>query len=186
MLALFVLYLFTPGASPLQSGHNAVISRPCANSWNSAPVRKRKKRKGEAAELKVSAACIEISSSVLDVQEYLQSYVRKQQWKILNEDLNEDTWNFSLALNKDKLMESTQLDADSSKVNWSSGIAAVQAASTRLPDGFTRTIIRASFRGYGENQDQFAMQREYWDLPSNGKLEAYFVSVLREHFPGSS
>jgi hypothetical protein len=185
MLALFVLYFVAPGASLSRSQKNPVISRPCDRSWNAAPAKKKKKHKGEVEQPGATASCIEISSSVLDVQEYLQSYVRKQQWKILDEDLNEDSWNFSLALGKDSLVESTQPDADSEKVNWSSGIAAVQVTTTRLPDGFTRTIIRANFRGYGENQDQFAMHREYWDLASNGKLEASFASVLKAHFGGS-
>jgi hypothetical protein len=186
MLVLFALYLLAPAASPPQRQQSAVVSRACAANWNAATATRKKKSKRAAANQQTGAACVEISSSALDVQEILQEYVRNLQWKILDEDMNEDFWQFSFALSKEKLVESTKPEVQTDKVAWRSGIAIVQVTTTRLPDGFTRTIIRATFRGYGESEDQFAMQREYWDLPSNGSLEASLVSILKEHFKGTT
>jgi hypothetical protein len=52
----------------------------------------------------------------------------------------------------------------------------------KVAEGFARTVIRVSFRGYGQNADQFAQQREYWGLQSNNNLEASIRSALETHF----
>ena len=150
------------------------------------PVAKRKPPKNAPKGVQDSPACIELSASPFDIQEYLQSFSRDQHWTILEEHVTEESWIFSLTVNKDELLGSTKELSNSEKVQWRSGIALVQISSAALADGFTRTIVRARFRGYGEAADKFAPQREYWELESNGTFEASIVSTLMARFKASS
>ncbi|HKV63104.1 MAG TPA: hypothetical protein VJO16_14410 [Candidatus Acidoferrum sp.] len=95
-----------------------------------------------------------------------------------------DSWTFSLELGGDDLLQDTTEDSKKKRVDWDAGTVRVHVNSARLADGYTRTIIRASFRGYGRNEDQFAMKKEYWELESNNNLENSLVSALQAHFGG--
>jgi hypothetical protein len=123
-----------------------------------------------------------LSLSPLEIQEYLQSHARSQNWKIFEEHLAEDSWTFSLVLSKEELLASTRADSRPNRVEWRSGTALVQISSVQLADNFTRSVVHASFRGYGDNADQFAAQKEYWELASSGSFEAAVASALKAHF----
>ena len=186
MLALFLsvaLPWFSPSfAQDKPSGKSSV--RACPDSWNDG-VRRGKKsppaRKKKIAP-KQSGACIELAFSPLDIQEYLQSYARQKHWLISDDQLNEDSWTFSLDIDHDELLRDTLPDSSQKGVEWKQGAVRVHINTLLLPDGFARTVIYGSFRGYGRNTDQFAVQREYWDLESNNAFENSLVSMLREHF----
>ena len=90
-----------------------------------------------------------------------------------------------MGVTKDELVGSTKAGSNSEKVQWRSGMALVQISSVTLADGFTRTVVRARFRGYGEAADKFAQQRGYWDLESNGTLEESIVSTIKTRFKGA-
>jgi hypothetical protein len=171
-------------AAPQQSPPSKPIVRPCADSWNETQSDTKKNRaKGAKKELKKEpGACIELAFSVLEIQEYLQSYARKERWKLTADRLHEDSWTFSLDLDKDELLRNTSADSNPKRVEWKAGTARMNVNTTELADGFTRTIVRASFRGYGRNQDQFAMQKEYWDLESNNAFENSITSALQIYF----
>lgn len=154
-------------------------ARPCPETRSGAPQPKKGPRKG-AAPATGTASCIELPLSALDVQEYLQAYSREKHWMIVQDQVTEDSWNFSVALTQDELAAATK-DAPQS-VQWRSGIGMVQISSTTLNDGFTRTVVHAHFRRYGESSDQFATQKEYWDLPSNGSFEDSLATALKAHF----
>ena len=156
-------------------------------SWNtSGPEAKKKRPKNSPRELQDAPGCIELSASALEIQEYLQSFSRNQHWTVVQEHVTEDSWIFSLALSKDELVGFTKAGSNSEKVQWRSGVTLVQISSAALADGFTRTIVRARFRGYGEAEDKFAAQREYWELESNGTFEASLVSALMARFKAAS
>ena len=186
MLALFLSVAvpwFSPSfAQDKQSGRPSV--RACPDSWNDG-VRSGKKShptgKKKVAP-KQSGACIELAFSPLNIQEYLQSYARQKHWLITDDQLNEDSWTFSLDIDHDELMRDTLPDASQKGVEWKQAAVRVHINALLLPDGFARTIIYASFRGYGRNTDQFALQREYWDLESSTTFENSLASTLREHF----
>lgn len=177
-----LIWISTAGSQ--QSPPSKPIVRPCADSWNESEWSAKKNRsKGAKKELKKEpGACIELAFSALEIQEYLQSYGRKERWKITADRLNEDSWTFSLDLDKDELLRDTSADSNPQTVEWKGGTARVNVNTAELTDGFTRTIIRARFRGYGRNQDQFAMQKEYWDLESNNAFENSITSALRNYF----
>jgi hypothetical protein len=100
--------------------------------------------------------------------------------------VNEDSWTFSMELDNDQLLRGTTEDSRSRRVEWTGGGVRVHVNTTKLPDGYSRTIVRASFRGYGRSADQFATQKEYWQLESNDNFENSIVSALRSHFTTTS
>jgi hypothetical protein len=186
MVFALVFYLLLPGptALPNQSTSARAVTRACAEGWDgTGPKTKKKLRKHAKEDPQVKgAACIELAFSPLEIQEYLQSYVRSQQWKFGEEHLTEDSWTFSRELGKDELLSFTNKNANLARVNWSGGTALVQVSTVQVAEGFARTVIRASFRGYGQNADQFAQQREYWELESSNNLETSIRSALEAHF----
>jgi hypothetical protein len=181
---LFYLLLPGTGALPNQSTGAGAVTRACAEGWDSTGPKAKKKLPKHAKEdsQDKGAACIELAFSTLEIQEYLQSYVRSQQWKIGEEHLTEDSWSFSRELSKDELLGFTNKNANLARVNWSGGAALVHVSTVQVAEGFARTVIRATFRGYGQNADQFAQQREYWELGSSNSLETSIRSALEAHF----
>jgi hypothetical protein len=181
---LFSLLLSRSAALPGQDAGTRVVARPCAEGWDrNGPEAKKKRPKNTKDDAqKKTAGCVELAFPQLEIQEYLQYYVRSQQWKIGEEHLTEDSWSFSRELSKDELLSFTNKNANLTRVNWSGGEVQVQISTVQVAEGFARTVIHASFRGYGENADQFAQQREYWKLESNNNLETSIRSVLEAHF----
>jgi hypothetical protein len=189
MVIYFLLSLLISGPSGAsnQGTTPSVVARPCAEGWeNAGPAKKKRPKKATGIPQYKSAACIELAIPHLEIQEYLQSYVRSQEWKIGDEHLTENSWTFSRELSKDELMGATSQDTIPARVDWTSGAALVQVSTVQVADGFARTVIRASFRGYGHNADQFAQQREYWELESNGNLETSIRSALKAHFKAAN
>jgi hypothetical protein len=186
MMIYFLFFLLMPEsvAAPNQSTPPSAAARPCEEGWDSvgAHAKKRRPKKAKGIPQNKTAACIELTVPQLEIQEYLQSYVRSQEWKIGEEHLTEDSWTFSRELSKDELLGATSKDTSTAKVKWTGGVAFVHIGTVQVTDGFARTVIRASFRGYGQNADQFAQQREYRELESNGNLESSISSALQAHF----
>jgi hypothetical protein len=190
MMIHLLFYLLMSGsvALPSQNTGASVVARPCAAGWDSSGPEAKKKRPKNAKEepQNKTAACIELALPQLEIQEYLQSYVRSQQWKIGEEHLTQDSWTFSRELSKDELLSATSKNTNAARVDWTGGVALVHISTVQVADGFARTVIRASFRGYGQNADQFAQQREYWELESNNNLETSISSALKAHFKAPS
>jgi hypothetical protein len=175
-------WLSTPPAR--QSPAPKPLVRPCADSWNDSVPNKKKNRSKSSKNqpAKAAGACIELAFSSLDIQEHLQSYARAQQWKITRDQMTEDSWTFSLELDKEELLRDITEEAKSKRVEWTGGTVRVHVNTAQLPDGYARTIIRANFRGYGRNMDQFATHQQYWEMDSNNNFEDSIVTVLRAHF----
>lgn len=171
-------------ASAQQSTAAKPVVRPCADSWDESGSNTKKNRpKSPKKEThKETGACLELAFSPLEIQEYLQSFARTQQWKISGDQMTEDSWTFSLELDKDELLRNTTEASKDKSVEWTGGTVRVHVNTAQLPDGYARIIVRASFRGYGRNVDQFAMEKEYWPLESNNNFENSIVSALRTHF----
>jgi hypothetical protein len=164
------------------------LVRPCADSWNDSGsnTKKNRSKSSKNQPAKAAGACIELAFSTLDIQEHLQSYARAQQWKITGDQMTEDSWTFSLDLDKEELLRDITEEGRNKRVEWTGGAVRLHVNTAQLPDGYTRTIIRANFRGYGRNLDQFAMHQEYWELDSNSNFENSIVMVLRNRFAAAS
>lgn len=186
LLAIALTWLLAAPAQ--QSPAPKPVVRPCADSWNDSGANTKKNRpKGSKKESHPeTGACIELAFSALEIQEYLQSHARDEQWKITGDQMTEDSWTFSLELNKEELLRDISEVSKNNRVEWTAGTVRVHVNTARLPDGYTRTIIRASFRGYGRSLDQFAPQKEYWELESNNNFENSIVSAIQAHFGAAS
>jgi len=184
---LFSLLMSTSVAVPHQNAGASVIARSCAQGWDSAGPEAKKKRPKHAKEepQKKAGACIELAFAALEIQEFVQSYARSQQWKISKERVTEDSWTISRKLSKEELLDTTKKNTNTAMVTLTGGVVLLHISTVQVADGFARAIIRASFRGYGQNGDQFAQQREYWELESNNSLEASIASALQAHFKAS-
>jgi hypothetical protein len=184
---LFSLLMSASVTVPRQNTGASVIARPCAEGWDSAGPEAKKKPPKHAKEESQNKAgsCIELSFPQLEIQEYLQSYARSQQWKISQEQVTEDSWTISRELSKEELLGATKRNSGTARVTWTGGVVQLHISTAQVADGFARTMIRARFRGYGQNGDQFAQPREYWELESNNNLETSITAALQAHFKAS-
>lgn len=175
-------------ASAQQNPSPKPVVRPCADSWNDSGSKTKKSgRKNSGKETpQETGACIELALSTLEIQEYLQSLVRTRQWKISGERITEESWTFSMELGKDEFLRATTEDSRNKGVEWTGGIVRVHMNTAELPDGYSRTIVQARFRGYGRSVDQFATQKEYWELESTNNFENSIISAIRSHFTTTS
>lgn len=164
-----------PGAKTPAS---VAAARPCPVL----PARKNKTRaKGAAKVEEFAFACLEAKGSLLEFQEFFQSYVRAQSWQIADERIIEDGWIFSRSLTKDELLQCAKEGPLAGRVHWTDGKALVQVRTRELDGGFSRVEISARFQGGGQNVDRFTPPRDSWDLESNGTLEKNLIAALDAH-----
>jgi len=166
------------------------LARPCKNAAtglkSSRATRKAGKQKLDDANAETWRSCLEIHSTVLEIQEFLQAYGREEKWNLIEEQVGEDMWTFTRKLERDELLQFTKRDANSDGVNWTSGVVFVQLKTAELAAGFVRVQVSARFRGYGQNPDRFAPPKESWPLSSSGGLENHLITVLEAHFKNAS
>jgi hypothetical protein len=160
-----------------------LLARPCKTvATGTNPGKGTRKKKSDDLGANSGSACLEVRSKAIDVQEFLQAYGREQKWNLSDEHVAEDAWTFSRRLERDELLRDTQNDANTDRINWTFGVAFVQAKTTELDEGFVRVQIAARFQGYGQSLDRFAPQKEFWPLSSNGSLEKLLISTLEMRF----
>lgn len=180
---LFFLYLLlTSGAAP-QILSNDSITRPCKTiAAERTGTRKtpQKKKRGTREISQPVQGCLELRQSALDVQEYMQKFVREQDWQAGDEQAGEDAWTFAIHLDAEKLHRYTKTFADP-KMHWRGGRGLVQVLTMEQKDGYTRVVISARFDGFGESEDTFSIKRESWAMESNGILESILISALELH-----
>ena len=156
--------------------------RPCpADSMNSKPARETKKKGKGAGSNEIPPTCLEVQTPAMDVQDFFQSFVREQTWRIGEENVAEDAWSFYRYVDKDELLRFSNEGPFAGRVNWTQGKALIQVRTRELEKGFTRVEVTARFRGYGQNVDRFAPPKDSWLLESNGTLEKTLVSALESH-----
>jgi hypothetical protein len=174
--------------SPKPAGQ--VVARPCKSipvgSKRSKGAHKDISQKLGNASGNATNACIEVHSTAIEVQEYLQAQGREGKWNLSDEHVAEDAWTFSRKLERDELLRFTKPDASTDRVNWTSGAAFVQVSTVELDDGFVRVEISAHFEGYGQSADRFAPPKGSWPLNSNATLESHLLSILGKHFKNAS
>jgi hypothetical protein len=190
-LAILALLLPSPARPvraatlPRQDSGSAVSFRACGVATPEAdiPIKsKRRRNKSSPAGGDIAPYCLEVRAPAMQVQEHLQSFIRKQHWAISDEDVNDYLWSFNLTLSKDELLGYGHAEPPAERIDWQNGKAVVLVRSVDLGDGFTRSTITAQFTAYGESEDTFAMRRTTWTWASNGKLESLLVAELRNHF----
>jgi hypothetical protein len=197
-VALLILAFASLAVSPAKTTNGVApgspsgdsLARPCKNTGTGSKPSKATRKTGKQNSGDVNAAasrsCLEVHSTALEIQEFLQAYGREEKWNLIEEQVSEDMWTFARKLEKDELLQFTNRDANSEGVNWTSGLVFVQLRTAELAAGFVRVQVSARFRGYGQNPDRFAQQKESWPLSSNGGLENHLISVLEAHFKSTS
>ena len=156
--------------------------RPCpADSMNSKPARETKKKGKGAGSNEIPHACLEVQTPAMDVQDFFQSFVREQTWRIGEENVAEEAWSFYRYMDKGELLRFSKEGPFAGRVNWTQGKALIQVRTRELEKGFTRVEVTARFRGYGQNVDRFAPPKDSWLLESNGTLEKTLISALESH-----
>jgi hypothetical protein len=115
---LFGALAWLSAVSVPQNTEAKPVVRPCADSWSDSTSNARKNRPNSSKKKthRKTGACIELAFSTLEIQEYLQSYARAQQWKISDDRVNEDSWTFSVELDKDTLLRDTTEDSTTGKI----------------------------------------------------------------------
>lgn len=170
--------------------HIDVAARPCKSITvgSKRPKRANKNRSQKPGDENgiATSACVEVHSTALEVQEYLQAHGREEKWNLIDEHVGEDAWTFTRKLEKGELLQFTKRDANSDGVNWTSGVVFVQLRIAELDAGFVRVQVSARFQGYGQNPDRFAPPKESWPLDSNAGLENHLISALEAHFKNTS
>jgi|SRR5271166_3214656 len=176
---------------PAQNGAAvAAVSRPCSGVPTSAKpskgASKNKRHKPGDEEADAAGACLEVHSSAVEVQEYLQAQGREEKWTLTEERVAENAWTFSRRLEKDELLRYTKHDASTDGVDWTSGEAFIQVKTQELEEGFVRVQVAARFKGYGQSSDRFAPPKDSWVLNSNTALENQIIAMLEKHFKNAT
>jgi hypothetical protein len=158
----------------------AALTRACPASTTSRPPKTKPPPKAAHPKEPVSV-CVEAKGSAIDLQDFFESYARRQRWRIADERYAEDSWIFSRTLDKNELLQYAKEGPLAGRVHWTEGKAVIQIIVRQQDGGFARVEISARLQGGGESVDSFAPPRESWDLDSNGALEKELVAGLEAH-----
>jgi hypothetical protein len=188
MATIFLLSELVPPSLEVARGTpmQAVAARPCSSPASDSNLSKKpnknKRTKSDLAPPAETVSCVEVHSGILDVQEFLERFVRNQEWTLLDERADEQTLTYIRKLQTNELLNYTNSRGNRDAVVWTGGKAFIQMKTTTLSQGFTRIEIVVTFEGHGENQDSFAPPKETWPLESNGSLETALITAVENHF----
>jgi hypothetical protein len=188
LFAIVALLAATPhsGAQAAPATHAAQEStRPCSANPVLAPSAKKKSpRKGKhLLPPEASPACIEVKGEPIEVQEFLQSFAREQQWRVGENHASEDTWSFVRYLNTEELEKYADTKVLLEAVKFSSGKSAVAVRTSDAGNGYVRVQITARFQGEGKSEDKMMAQPgNIWTLASRGVIEQELLSTLQSRY----
>jgi hypothetical protein len=127
--------------------------------------------------------CIEIKGEAIEIQEFLQSMAREQQWRMGEGRASEDTWSFVRYFSADELEKYADTKVLIEPVEFSSGKAALTVRTTELGDGYARVQISSHFQGEGKSSDKaWAQPGNLWPLNSRGVLEQELIGYLSTRY----
>jgi hypothetical protein len=185
---LLVFSLLVASASVSQAPPTDTPTRACKAIAGEGPGKPKpprgNKKPGKQEAPAVTPSCVETRLPALDIQEYLQKFVRERQWSARDEHAGEDGWTFSISLDQESLAGYTKPFVDK-RIHWRSGRGRVQVWTTAGSDGYTQVIIKAKFDGFGESEDMLATRRGAWQLESNGNLESELIRAIELHSQSS-
>lgn len=125
-------------------------------------------------------ACIEVKGEGIEVQEFLQTRVREQAWRIGENRASEDSWSFVRYFDPDELEKFADTKVLLEPVKFTSGKAALTVRTTDIGDGYNRVQISARFQGEGKSSDKILGQPStQWPLNSKGVLEQELITALQ-------
>jgi hypothetical protein len=131
--------------------------------------------------------CLEVRGEGIEVQEFLQSTTRQEQWRVGENHASEDTWSFVRYLSDEDLERYADTKVLTEPVIFSGGKAAVLVRTMDLPDGYVRVQISTRFQGDGKSTDKVVGQpATVWPLNSKGVMEQELLGALQTSFQHAS
>lgn len=131
--------------------------------------------------------CLELRGEGIEIQEFLQSTVRQEQWRVGENHASEDTWSLVRYLSDEDLERYADTKVLTEPVIFSGGKAAVLVRTTDLPDGYVRVQISTRFQGDGKSTDKVMGQPgTVWPLNSKGVMEQELQSALQTRYQHAS
>jgi hypothetical protein len=154
--------------------------RPCSANPVLAPDPKKKVKKSKyPLPHEAAPACVEIKGQGIEIQEFLQAYVRDKTWRTGENLAAEDGWSFVRYLSDDQLATFANTKNVLGAVVLTSGKAAISVRATDLKDGFVRVQVTAQFQGEGKSTDKtFTEPGNQWPLSTKGALEQELLTAL--------
>jgi hypothetical protein len=174
----------SPAATPAPSTVAYNSYRPCTANPVLAPDPKKKVKKSKyPLPHEAAPACVEIKGQGIGIQEFLQAYMRDQNWRTGENLAAEDGWSFVRYLNDDQLASFANTRNVLGAVVFTSGKAAISVRTTDLNDGFVRVQVTAQFLGEGKSTDKtFTEPGNQWPLSTKGALEQELLTVLEARY----
>jgi hypothetical protein len=164
---------------------NTGNSRACSANPVLAPSGKSKSAKKSKHPLPPEPlpVCVEVKGEPIEIQEFLQSVVRKLQWRTGENHASEDTWAFVRYLNEEELAKYGDTKVLVEPVEFTSGKAAITIRTVELGDGFSRVQIAAHIQGEGKSTDKvWAQPGNVWTLRSKEVLEKELTDALQSRY----
>jgi hypothetical protein len=187
---LLVLFFFSilydaaalPEASNSQSPTH---TRPCSSNTSLPSDSKaaQESHSNESAEAPAAPpACLEVKGAPIDLQQFLQAFIRDQKWRVGQERASVDGLSFVRYLEPDELARYAHTEILVGRIVWTEGTVAVQVTTSAATDGFTRVQVNAKLQGKGSAGERFARPTNLWPLVSKGTLEGSMIAALENHF----
>jgi hypothetical protein len=189
-LTIAVALLILPAAIAASAQSNSPVAtpstvtyssyRPCSTNTVLAPDPKKKVKKSKyPLPHEAAPACVEIKGQGIEIQEFLQAYVRDQTWRTGENLAAEDGWSFVRYLSDDQLATFANTKNVLGAVVLTSGKAAISVRTTDLKGGFVRVQVTAQFQGEGKSTDKtFTEPGNQWPLSTKGALEQELLTAL--------
>ena len=128
-------------------------------------------------------ACLEVKGEGIEIQEFLQSMTREQQWRVGENHASEDTWSFVRYLGEEDLEKYADTKVLTEPVNFSGGKVAILVRTSDIADGYVRVQVSTRFQGEGKTSDKVLGQPgTVWPLNSKGVLEQEILGALQTRF----
>jgi hypothetical protein len=177
----------TPAPQP-QAGTTSSASAPGAYRACSAnPILENKGKKAHKTKHPLAPepapACLEVKGEGIEIQEFLQSMTREQQWRVGENHASEDTWSFVRYLGEEDLEKYADTKVLTEPVNFSGGKVAILVRTSDIGDGYVRVQVSTRFQGEGKTSDKVLGQPgTVWPLNSKGVLEQEILGALQTRF----
>ena len=166
-------------ASPASGSYRSCTANPV---WASTAQKKARKTKHPIAA-EPAPACLEVQGEGIEIQEFLQSTVREEQWRAGENHASEDTWSFVRYLSVEDLERYAETKVLTEAVKFSGGRVAIVVRTSELADGYARVQITTHFQGEGKSTDKVMGQpATVWPLTSRGVLEKELLTALQSRF----
>jgi|HubBroStandDraft_2_1064218.scaffolds.fasta_scaffold09234_2 hypothetical protein len=172
-----------PQAGTASSAGASGAYRPCSTN----PVLENKSKKANKTKHPVppepAPACLEVKGEGIEIQEFLQSMTREQQWRVGENHASEDTWSFVRYLGEEDLEKYADTKVLTEPVNFSGGKVAILVRTSDIADGYVRVQVSTRFQGEGKTSDKVLGQPgTVWPLNSRGVLEQEVLGALQTRF----